>query len=71
MGYGHSGFLYSDLLNEAFSDRQPVVVEIVDYPDRITAFLPSLHALVRGRRLAVLKHVEFISRQTDKIGTQE
>jgi PII-like signaling protein len=60
MGFGHSGLFYSDLLNEVFSDRQPVVVEIIDQPDRIAAFLPALHAMVRGRRLITTERAEVV-----------
>src|SRR5687768_7990849 len=60
MGFSRGGFLYSELLGEVFSDHQPVVVEIVDRPDRIEAFLPALHSLVRGRRLITLERAEVI-----------
>jgi PII-like signaling protein len=60
MGFGRGGFLYSDLLSEVFCDHQPVVVEIVDQPDRIQAFLPTLHNLVRGRRLITMEQAEVI-----------
>jgi PII-like signaling protein len=60
MGFGRGGFLYSDLLSEVFSDRQPVIVEIIDQPDRINAFLPALHALVRGRRLITAERAEIM-----------
>lgn len=60
MGFGRGGLVYSDLLSEVFSDRQPVIVEIVDQPARINAFLPALHRLVRGRRLITLERAEII-----------
>lgn len=66
MGFSRGGLLYSDLLNEVFSDRQPVVVEVIDQPDRINAFLPTLHALVRGRRLITAERAEIIYYQAEK-----
>ena len=65
MGYSAGGHFYSDLLNETMADRQPVVVEIVDQPDRIHAFLPALHALVQGRRLITLERAEVVFYQPD------
>ena len=60
MGFGSHGHIFSDVLSDCEIDRQPVVVEIVDQPDRITSFLPALHDLVRGRRLMTLERAEVI-----------
>ena len=59
-GYSHGGFFYDEILSEAFQDRQPVVVEIVDRPERLTDFLPALKSLVRGRRLITLEKATVI-----------
>lgn len=60
MGFSRDGFLFSVLLDEVLSDHQPVIVEIVDQPDRISAFVPILHNLVRGRRLITVERAEVI-----------
>jgi uncharacterized protein len=70
MGFSRGGFLYSDLLNEVFCDRQPIVVEIADQPDRIQAFLPILHGLVRGRRLITIERAEVILYRPQHKATQ-
>ena len=58
MGLSRTGRITSDLLSDIESDRQPFIVELVDQPDRVAAFLPTLHALVRGRRLITLERAE-------------
>jgi PII-like signaling protein len=59
MGFGKHAF-YSDRLSETMADRQPVVVEIVDQPNRLTDFLAALHELVEGRRLITVERAEVI-----------
>lgn len=59
MGFGGGGF-YSDLLNEAFSEFQPVVVDIVESAERIARFAPMVQSLVRGRRLITVEATEIV-----------
>jgi hypothetical protein len=65
MGFGHSKMLYSNLLSEVFIENQPVIVEIIDQPDRVQSFLPTLHALVQGRRLITTERAEIIFYQPE------
>jgi len=59
-GYSRGGFFYDEILSEAFMDRQPVVVEIVDRPERLGEFMPALNSLVNGRRLITLEKATVI-----------
>lgn len=61
MGYGRRGVIYSDVLSEYEVDREPVVVELVDTAERVTAFLPALQAIVRDRRLITVEHAEVVA----------
>lgn len=70
MGFGREGF-YSDLLNEAFSERQPIVVDIVDSAERIAHFAPLLQALVRGRRLITIEETEIVCYQAENTPSPE
>ena len=60
MGYGRAGQIYSDLLAEYEADRQPLVVEFIDQPERIEAFLPSLWATLGESRLVTLERAEVV-----------
>lgn len=70
MGFSRGGLFYSDLIS-VYCDRQPIIVEIVDQPDRINAFLPTLHALVRGRRLITAERAEIVYYQAQNTPTEE
>jgi PII-like signaling protein len=65
MGFSLSGHYFSALLSEIEIEQQPVVVEIVDSPQRIVNFLPALHELVRGRRLITSETVEVLHYQAE------
>jgi PII-like signaling protein len=52
MGYGHSSRLHTASVLR-LSEDLPVVVEIVDRPDRIEAFLPELSEVVDGGLITV------------------
>jgi len=60
MGFSQGGHYYSDLLAEVEIEQQPIVVEIIDNPQRIGSFIPALHELVQGRRLITLETVEVL-----------
>jgi len=65
MGFSRSGHYFSDLLSEVEIEQQPVVVEIVDSPERIENFVPALHELVQGRRLITSERVEVLHYQAE------
>lgn len=57
MGFGRHGF-DAELMTSLYNpNRQPVVVEIVDEAEKLSAFLPSLARLNRHRRLVTLERV--------------
>lgn len=58
MGYGRSSRLHRASLLE-LSEDLPVVVEIIDAPERIEAFLPELRALAGGS-LVTLQEVRVV-----------
>ncbi|HEX2864196.1 MAG TPA: DUF190 domain-containing protein [Deinococcales bacterium] len=60
MGFASGGRFFTDASGEVGFDQQPVVVELVDARERLQAFLPALHALVRGRRLVTLERAEVL-----------
>jgi uncharacterized protein len=47
MGFGHSSRLHTAKILR-LSEDLPVVIEIVDHEDKITAFLPLLDSMVTG-----------------------
>lgn len=53
MGFGHSSHLHTARILR-LSEDLPVVIEIVDAPDRIQAFLPRLDAMM-GSGLVTLE----------------
>lgn len=59
MGFGREGQFYSDLI-DVDSERQPIIVEIVDQIDRIDAFVPTVHFLVGERRLITMARAQTI-----------
>ncbi len=60
LGFGRSSRLHSAKILR-LSDDLPLVIEIVDAPERIEAFLPRLEALVAGRGLVTLETVRVVS----------
>lgn len=59
LGFGRSSRLHSSKIL-ALSEDLPVVVEIVDTPERIDAFLPRLDTLLEGRGLVTLEKVQVL-----------
>lgn len=59
LGFGRSSSLHSAKIL-ALSEDLPVVIEIVDTPERIDAFLPRLDALLDGRGLVTLERVQVL-----------
>ena len=47
MGYGHTSRLHTAKILQLSTDL-PIVVEIVDLADRIAAFVPVVHGMLRG-----------------------
>jgi PII-like signaling protein len=66
MGFSRNGHYFSDLLSEVEIEQQPLIVEIIDNPQRIQSFVPALHELVQGRRLITLEPVEVIHYQASE-----
>jgi PII-like signaling protein len=56
-GYGRHGYEPELVVLAHRPERQPCVVEIVDSPDRLAAFLPTLGRLNRWRRLVTLERI--------------
>lgn len=59
LGFGRSSRLHSAKILR-LSDDLPLVVEIVDFPDRVEPFLERLAALVGDRGLITLEKVRVI-----------
>jgi len=62
MGYGHSSHLHSAKILR-LSDDLPLVIEIVDSPDKIDAFLPVLDRMMNdsmGSGLVTLENVQVL-----------
>src|SRR5882672_11972803 len=62
MGYGHSSHLHSAKILR-LSDDLPLVIEIVDSPDKIDAFLPVLDGMMNdsmGSGLVTLENVQVL-----------
>jgi PII-like signaling protein len=59
MGFGHSSRLHTAKILR-LSEDLPMVIEIVDRPDRIAAFLPELDAMI-GEGLVTLEKVRLIA----------
>jgi PII-like signaling protein len=47
MGFGHSSHLHTAKILRLSSDL-PVVIEIIDSPEKIQAFLPTLQPMLQG-----------------------
>lgn len=67
MGFSRNGHFFSDLLSEVEIEQQPVIVEIIDSAQRVENFVPTLHKLVRGRRLITLEPVEVLHYQAESV----
>ncbi|CUW41335.1 conserved protein of unknown function (Nitrogen regulatory protein 1-110) [Magnetospirillum sp. XM-1] len=59
LGFGHSSRLHSAKVIE-LSEDLPVVVEIVDAPDKIDAFLPILDVMMRDKGLITLERIQVL-----------
>ena len=62
LGYGHSSHLHSAKILR-LSDDLPLVIEIVDSPDKIAAFLPVLDGMMNddmGSGLVTLENVQVV-----------
>jgi uncharacterized protein len=59
MGFGHSSRLHTAKILR-LSEDLPLVIEIVDAPDRIEAFLPEVEAMVGDRGLVTLENVQVL-----------
>ncbi|SRR5579885_1186668 len=64
MGFGHSSHLHTAKILR-LSDDLPLVVEIVDSPEKIDAFLPELEGMM-GSGLVTLERVQVL-----QYGTRE
>jgi PII-like signaling protein len=62
LGYGHSSRLHSAKILR-LSDDLPLVIEIVDSPDKIEAFLPVLDGMMNdsmGSGLVTLENIQVL-----------
>ncbi len=61
LGYGHSSHLHTAKILR-LSDDLPLVIEIVDSPEKIAAFLPVLDGMMNGRSsgLITLEEVQVL-----------
>jgi len=61
LGYGHSSHLHSAKILR-LSDDLPLVIEIVDGPDKIEAFLPVVGGMMNGESsgLITLENVQVL-----------
>jgi uncharacterized protein len=59
MGFGHSSRLHNAKIL-ALSEDLPMVIEIVDAPDRIEAFLPILDVMMGDRGLVTLERIQVL-----------
>ena len=67
MGFGHSSRLHTAKILR-LSEDLPVVIEIVDRDDKITAFLPLLDTMVKGG-LVSLEEVRILRYGPDEGGS--
>jgi hypothetical protein len=58
MGYGHSSRLHTTKILRLSQDL-PLVIEIVDSPEKIQAFLPALEGII-GSGLVTLEKVQVV-----------
>lgn len=59
LGFGHSSRLHSAKVL-ALSEDLPVVIEIVDSPERIDAFLPILDVMMGDTGLITLERIQVL-----------
>lgn len=59
LGFGHSSRLHTAKVL-ALSEDLPVVIEIVDAPERIDAFLPILDVMLRDRGLVTMERIQVL-----------
>lgn len=59
LGFGHSSRLHNAKIL-ALSEDLPVVVEIVDAPEKIEAFLPILDVMMREKGLITLERIQVL-----------
>jgi PII-like signaling protein len=59
LGYGHSSRIHTAKILR-LSDDLPVVIEIIDDPDKIQAFLPVLNDMMTSG-IATLEDIQIIS----------
>jgi len=59
MGFGHSSRLHTAKILR-LSEDLPLVIEMVDGPERVNAFLPILDALLGDRGLITLEKVQVL-----------
>ena len=59
MGFGHSSRLHTAKILR-LSEDLPVVIEIVDGPERIEAFLPVLQVMMGDRGLVTLEPLQVL-----------
>lgn len=64
MGFGHSSRLHSTKIL-ALSEDLPVVVEIIDSPDKIDGFLPLLDVMMGDRGLICLERIQVLRRDSN------
>ncbi len=75
MGYGHSSLLHTTNILQ-LSDDLPVVIEIVDVPEKIDEFLPVLKDMMNGDGMVMMEyaHVMFYGpadKKNDAVGAAE
>jgi len=59
LGFGHSSRLHTAKIL-ALSEDLPVVIEMVDSPDKIEAFLPILDVMMRDKGLITLERIQVL-----------
>ncbi|EME70092.1 hypothetical protein H261_09809 [Paramagnetospirillum caucaseum] len=59
LGYGHSSRLHSAKIL-ALSEDLPMVIEIVDSPEKIEAFLPILDVMMGDKGLITLERIQVL-----------
>ena len=59
LGFGHSSRLHTAKILR-LSEDLPVVIEIIDAPEKIEAFLPILHVMMADRGLVTLEPVQVL-----------
>jgi PII-like signaling protein len=59
LGFGHSSRLHTAKIL-ALSEDLPMVIEVVDAPEKIDAFLPVLDVMLRDRGLVTLERIQVL-----------